>query len=124
VAQLARLHLDEESEITIACIEGEIDLSNAGELEMAISHAVPNDARGLVVNLARVDYLDSSGVSLLFNLGRRMSRRQQVFVVVVPEQTHVREILFLSGAAKALALHDSLPQALSQLRADSKEPGV
>jgi anti-anti-sigma factor len=79
MARLAQLQLHEESGITIATVDGEIDLSNAAELEMAISHAVENDALGLVVDLVRVEYLDSSGVTLLFNLARRDSRRQQAF---------------------------------------------
>jgi anti-anti-sigma factor len=116
MTQLAQLHLDDEDGILIASVEGEIDLSNAAELEVAISHAVENEALGLVVDLARVDYLDSSGVTLLFNLARRVSRRQQAFVVVVPGEAHVREILSLSGAAEALALHESLAKALSQLK--------
>ena len=113
---LAQLKLDEEDGVTIASVEGEIDLSNAAELEIAISEAVANEAVGLVVDLAEVDYLDSSGVTLLFNLSRRVSRRQQEFVVVVPGEAHVREILMLSGATEALELHDTLPGALSQLQ--------
>ena len=116
MTRLAQLQLDEEDGVTIASVEGEIDLSNAAELEMAISHAVANEAVGLVVDLAGVDYLDSSGVTLLFNLARRVSRRQQEFLVVVPGEAHVREILTLSGATEALELHDTLPEALSQLQ--------
>ena len=116
MSRLAQLQLDEEDGVTIASVEGEIDLSNAAELEMAISHAVANEAVGLVVDLAEVDYLDSSGVTLLFNLSRRVSRRQQEFVVVVPSEAHVREILTLSGATEALELQDTLPGALSHLQ--------
>lgn len=117
MTRLAQLQIDEESGVTIAAVEGEIDLSNAAELEMAVSHAVGNEAAGLVVDLAGVDYLDSSGVTLLFNLARRLSRRQQEFVIVAPAEAHVREILTLSGATDALELRDSLSEALSQLRA-------
>lgn len=116
MARLAQLQLDDEGGITIATVDGEIDLSNAAELEMAISHAVGNEALGLVVDLVRVDYLDSSGVTLLFNLARRLSRRQQAFVVVVPGEAHVREILSLSGATEALLLRESLAEALSELK--------
>ena len=115
MARLAQLQLDDEGGITIATVDGEIDLSNAAELEVAISHAVGNEALGLVVDLVRVDYLDSSGVTLLFNLARRLSRRQQAFVVVVPGEAHVREILSLSGATEALHLRESLAEALSEL---------
>ena len=114
-ARLAQLHLDDQSGITIASVDGEIDLSNAAELEVTISQAVGNEAVGLVVDLVRVDYLDSSGVTLLFNLARR-SRRQQEFVVVVPAEAHVREILSLSGAREALPLHESLAEAPSKLK--------
>ena len=116
MTRLAQLHLDEQSGITIARVDGEIDLSNAAELEVTISQAVGNEAVGLVVDLVRVDYLDSSGVTLLFNLARRLSRRQQEFVVVVPGEAHVSEILSLSGAAEALPLHESLAEALSKLK--------
>jgi anti-anti-sigma factor len=114
MSRLAQLRLDQASAIAIASVNGEIDLSNAAELEMAISQAVENEAAGLVVDLAQVDYLDSSGVTLLFNLARRVSRRQQEFLVVVPRDAHVREILTLSGATDALELRDSLPEALAQ----------
>ena len=116
MTRLAQLDLDEQKGITIASVDGEIDLSNAAELEVAISHAVGNEALGLVVDLVHVDYLDSSGVTLLFNLARRLARRQQEFVVVVPGEAHVREILSLSGAAEALALQESVADALAQLR--------
>jgi anti-anti-sigma factor len=112
---LAQLHLADESGVTVATIDGEIDLSNATELEIAISHAVGNEAAGLVVDLARVEYLDSAGITLLFNLARRVARRQQQFLVVVPGEAHVREILSLSGATGALPLHASLDDALAQL---------
>jgi anti-anti-sigma factor len=116
VTQLAQLRLDQDQGIVVASVEGEIDLSNAAELEVAISQAVGNEAVGLVVDLANVEYLDSSGVTLLFNLARRVARRQQEFAVVAPAEAHVREILTLSGAAEALSLRDSLPEALSQLQ--------
>jgi anti-anti-sigma factor len=114
MTQLAQLHVDDTRGVTVATVDGEIDLSNATELEMAISHAVANEAVGLVIDLGRVDYLDSSGVTLLFNLARRVARRQQRFAVVVPAEAHVAEILSLSGADQALPLHESLDTALAQ----------
>ena len=115
MTRLAQLDLDEQGGIMIATLDGEIDLSNAAELEVAISHAVANEALGLVVDLVRVGYLDSSGVTLLFNLARRRSRRQQELDVEVPGEAHVSEILTQSGAEETLAHHESLAEALSEL---------
>jgi anti-sigma B factor antagonist len=108
---LAELRLDHEAGLAIAHIEGEIDMSNAGELEVSISDAVANDATGVVVDLTHVRYLDSSGVALLFNLARRVARRQQQLGIVVPAETHVREILSLTGANESLSLHNTVAEA-------------
>jgi anti-anti-sigma factor len=122
MGSLAQLRFDHEDWLTIAHIEGEIDLSNASELENSISNAVANDAAGLVVDLADVRYLDSSGVSLLFNLARRVARRQQQLGIVVPADTHVREILSLTGASEALSLYDTLAEASRRTQAGPDGP--
>lgn len=112
---LATLELDERQGVTVASISGEIDLSDAGELQATISDAVPNHAAGLVIDLREVTYLDSAGVALLFELARRVARRQQQLGIVVPREAPVREILHLSGAADSLALHAALDEALERI---------
>jgi hypothetical protein len=69
-----------------------------------------------------VRYLDSSGIGLLFNLARRVSRRQQEFAVVVPSDAAVREILTLSGAQHSLSLHDSLAEPYRSSKAIDRAP--
>jgi len=115
VTRLATLELDERQGVTVASISGEIDLSDAGELQATISDAVPNHAAGLVIDLREVTYLDSAGVALLFELARRVARRQQELGIVVPREAPVREILDLSGAADSLALHAGLDEALERI---------
>ena len=82
--QLATLKLDHVRGVTVASIAGEIDLSDAGELQATISDAVPNHAAGLVVESARATYLDSAGVALRVEFARRVARRQQMLGIVVP----------------------------------------
>ena len=115
MTRLATLELDERQGVTVASISGEIDLSDAGELQATISDAVPNHAAGLVIDLREVTYLDSAGVALLFELARRVARRQQQLGIVVPREAPVREILHLSGAADSLALHAGLDEALERI---------
>lgn len=115
MTRLATLELDERQGVTVASISGEIDLSDAGELQATISDAVPNHAAGLVIDLREVTYLDSAGVALLFELARRVARRQQELGIVVPREAPVREILDLSGAADSLALHAGLDEALERI---------
>jgi anti-anti-sigma factor len=113
--RLATIDVSGDDRIPLATIRGEIDLSNAAELEVAAADAVANNAQGLVVDLAAVDYLDSSGIGLLFNLARRLARRRQGFAIVAPGQAPVRQILEVTGVSETLEVHDDLDAAIHSL---------
>lgn len=79
--------------LTVATVEGEIDISNSIELETELSHAVPNDARGLVLDLSGVTFIDSSGIRTLFGLAARLGGHQQLLHLVLPEDSPLRRTL-------------------------------
>jgi anti-anti-sigma factor len=87
--------LSEEGSVLVARISGEVDASNAGELRLVISERLPASASGLVLDLSNVSYLDSSGIHLLFDLGRRLRARRQEVRLVVPATSPVRRVLAL-----------------------------
>ena len=62
-------------------------------------HAVTNRARGLVLDLSAVTFLDSTGLRLVFRLARRLRDRQQSLRLVVPEGARISRVLSLSGVA-------------------------
>jgi anti-sigma B factor antagonist len=76
---------------------------------------VPNHVRGLVVDLSDVRYVDSSGLSPLFDLRRRLRTRRQELRVVVPPQSHVRRALELVDLDSTALLDGSLESALAEL---------
>src|SRR5206468_1276787 len=65
VTELARIEVERRGDRTVVSIDGEVDMSNAAELGAAVSAAVPNGARELVVDLTATTYLDCVEVSLL-----------------------------------------------------------
>jgi anti-anti-sigma factor len=109
--QIAELSVDQDDRVVIVRLRGEIDLSNAEALRLQIEEAVPNHAIGLIVELSLVRYLDSSGIRLLFELARRLERRQQRLVTVVEEDSPVGEILEMVEANERLNVRHSLPEA-------------
>ncbi|MEV4456954.1 STAS domain-containing protein [Microbispora sp. NPDC049633] len=50
----------------VLTVSGEIDMSNAGELEAALTDAAGDDGHALLVDLSAVEYLDSAGLTVLF----------------------------------------------------------
>jgi anti-sigma B factor antagonist len=111
VTQLATLTVEADDQVSVARVDGEIDLSNAEPLRQEIVALVPNQALGLVVDFTGVRYLDSSGIRLLFDTARRLEHRQQRMAAVVPVGTPVREILDMAGAEGSLALAETLDEA-------------
>jgi anti-anti-sigma factor len=84
-----------DDRVVVASLPEEIDLANARGLASMVSAAVPNDAAGVVLDLSGTNYLDSSGVHLIFDLADRLAARQQTLVLAVPEISNVRRVLEL-----------------------------
>jgi anti-sigma B factor antagonist len=55
----------------VLAVTGEIDMSNAAQFGAAQADALPDQGR-LAVDLTGVDYLDTSGLALLFRHARRI----------------------------------------------------
>lgn len=113
--ELATLRVRERSDIVMAAVEGEIDLSNAPGLLVELSAAVPNGARGLLLDLTGLEFLDSSGVHMLYDVADRLSTRQQRFAVVIEPDAPPRRAIELSGVEPAAWLFGDLASALAAL---------
>jgi anti-anti-sigma factor len=116
MSELARLEMSGD-DVVVARLSGEIDLSNAAQVGEDLGAGVPNSALGLVIDLTATEYLDSSGVHLVFDLAERLQRRQQQLRVVVPDGAPIRRVLRiveLDGAVPVLATVD---EAVAQIRA-------
>jgi anti-sigma B factor antagonist len=82
-----------EQRTQIAVVRGEIDLHNSPKLRIRLLHLLDeNNPTKLVLNLADVPYMDSSGVAVLVEMLRRL-RKTQGSVVLAGLQPRVRGIL-------------------------------
>ena len=113
--ELATLRVRERGGIVLAVVEGEIDLSNAPGLQVEVTTAVPNSARGLLLDLSGIDFLDSSGVHMLYDIADRLVTRQQRFAVVLEPDAPPRRAIELSGIEPAAWLYGDLSSALAAI---------
>jgi len=101
--ELARLSLETDGDVELAHLAGEIDASNVADLTKRLLDAVSNKSRALVLDLTQTSYIDSSGISLIFDAAARMkNRRQQLRLVVSPKS-------FVSEVLAAVSMQDSVP---------------
>ena len=111
--ELARVEVSQDGEIVTARVRGEVDISNAQITGDELQRAVPRSALGLVLDFRQLDFLDSSGVSMLFALARRLgSHRQQLRVVAGPDQA-VGRVLAIVDFERAAPVHGSIDDALT-----------
>ena len=116
--ELASFAADQEDDIVVGVLSGEVDLSNAAELERLIAEAVPNSVRGLVLDLSALSYIDSSGIRLLLSLAGSLRWRGQDLVLAVPAGSQSRRVFSMAGIEDSVALEATGDAARAQLRAD------
>ena len=113
---LATMHMETHGPTTVARIVGEIDASNASAFGDQLKQSVPNSALGLVVDLTATEYLDSSGVHLIFDLADALRRRQQILALVVPTDSFVGDVLGVVNVSGVVQTFETLAEALEGLR--------
>jgi anti-anti-sigma factor len=97
----------------VVLLRGEIDLGNAGELGRAIVRRVGRAGR-VLIDLTRVEFLDSVGVRLLDALAGDLTARGTATRLVVGERGPARATLRLCAFREELLAAD-LDRAAAEL---------
>lgn len=106
MSDLAQVEARVSDGVPIVCVSGEIDLSNAADVRDAIGAAVSEAATTVVVDLTGTLYLDSAGISMLFQLAERLSRSRQELRLVVPPDSPIRAVLRLTSLDQVIPVSD------------------
>jgi anti-anti-sigma factor len=93
-------------------VTGELDVSLAPRMGDQIANAVPTAARGLVVDFSGLEFIDSSGVAMLFALVRRLASRRQELRVVAPPGAAVARVLEIVEFDRAAPVDAELDAAV------------
>jgi anti-anti-sigma factor len=111
---LERLELSRRGSVVVAQVSGEVDLSNAASVTERLIASMPNTATALVLDLSGTDYLDSSGVRLIFELAQRLRNRRQELHLVVPADSNIRRVLMLTEVERVVPMAASVDAAVAQ----------
>jgi anti-anti-sigma factor len=110
---LADVRFEEAGRVVVAHLTGEIDLSNAASIGRAIHDEIPNHAAGLVLELGDVEYLESAGIQLIYQLREDLRIRGQIMRLVVPPHSVVGDTLKLTRLDGQLEVYETLAAALN-----------
>jgi len=92
-------------------LQGELDLYNAHEVRQALADAAEEAPERLIVDLAAVEFVDSTALGVLVE-GRARLANRRAFLIAAPA-AETRRALEVSGLERHLSVHDSVDGALA-----------
>jgi anti-anti-sigma factor len=109
--RLADVEFDSNDRGVVARVIGEIDLSNAASLGAALVDAMPNHERRLILDMSAVEYLDSAGIQLIYQLRERLHARGQNLALVIPTPSPSHDALRLAGLTQHVEMAETVEEA-------------
>jgi anti-sigma B factor antagonist len=106
------IHVESTAQATIVAVEGEVDLYSSPGLRQEIKRQLKKKPAVLVVELSRVDYMDSSGVATLVEALKNLTRdggRLRLAGLTDP----VKQVFRFAHLDKVFDLRTTLDEALS-----------
>ena len=96
----------------VVALHGELDQVDAASVAAALT-AVAAPGPEIIVDLAALTFIDSSGVAALAH-GRREARRAGGNLVLAAPQQQVRRVLAITRLSDAFSVHASVDEATGQ----------
>ena len=98
----------------VLAVQGEVDLSNAPDLRNQLRDLLETQRRNVVVDLSKVDYMDSSGIAVLIE-GMRWAQRTKARLVLAAPSQQVRMVMELAKLDAFFVTEPSVEQAIARL---------
>jgi anti-sigma B factor antagonist len=93
-------------------LEGEVDVYTAPVLRQAILDQVESGVKHLLINLTRVEYLDSTGLGILIGGVKRLKEQGGTLRLVGPS-ARIQRIFEITGLNKIFDVYATEPDALA-----------
>lgn len=102
----------DENGIEVVEVEGEIDVYTAPDLRELLIALVNEQHYRLVINLDKVEFIDSTGLGVLVG-GLKRVRAHDGWVELVCAEERVIKIFEITGLAKVFGVHASVNEAIN-----------
>ncbi len=97
---------------TVVEVGGEIDVYTAPKLRERIVELVESGSYNLVIDMERVEFLDSTGLGVLVG-GLKRVRAHDGSLRLVCTQDRILKIFRITGLTKVFPIHDSVDDAVA-----------
>jgi anti-sigma B factor antagonist len=107
----------EKDGIRVVDVEGEIDVYTAPRLRELLIELVNKGDYQLVVNMEKVEFLDSTGLGVLVG-GLKRVRAHDGSLDLVCRQERILKIFRITGLTKVFGIHDTVEEAIKARKSE------
>jgi anti-anti-sigma factor len=98
-------------QVVVIGVSGELDLASSPELEHELARSTASGAELLIIDLRRLEFMDSTGLSVLVRAHQKATQGGKRFAIVKGPQ-QVQRLLSLTGVAERLTVVDAPEELL------------
>jgi anti-sigma B factor antagonist len=98
--------------VRVVAVRGELDIATSPQVRELLADAAMDQAHPLVVDLARCDFIDSTGLAALLH-GAKPTQNGESRLAIVSPEGDVRRVLELTAIDKSIPVFASLEQAVA-----------
>lgn len=105
---------DRKADAVILAVSGKLDANTAKTFEDKILGVIGSGAQRLVVDLAQLEYVSSSGLRVFLLAAKRLHSTDRKIVLCALKE-HVRQVFDLAGFSSILSIYNSRDEAVKAL---------
>jgi anti-sigma B factor antagonist len=109
--------------LRLITVSGEIHVTTAPDFSMRLNDAIAAGSRGVVIDLSEVEFIDSTGLSVLLNGLRRVTRAQGKLALVISNPTVLR-LFEITRLDSTFDIYSTREAALAGVQAGGSDDGA
>ncbi|MFH9011012.1 STAS domain-containing protein [Streptomyces sp. NPDC017943] len=107
--------ISREEDLAVAALPEDVDFFTSADVRAAGEELLDGGCRYLVLDTTPVDYIDSTGITVLLTFWQRLEAAGGALLVAVPDE-HLRWRLRTLGLTGVMPVVPTLPEAVSRAR--------
>lgn len=100
----------DDGDWSVLVVRGEVDVFTAPKLRERIIELIEKGRHDIVVDLAGVSFMDSTGLGILVGCLKRVKEREGSLALAGPQRPVMR-VLTITGLSRVFPIHESVAQA-------------
>lgn len=115
------MKVKEEQGFSVIEVEGEIDVYTAPSFKCELINLIDSGARDIIIDLSKVDYMDSTALGALINGLKRLNDLDGNLVLVCPN-SGIRQHFFHTGLDKIFDICNTVEEATNTITSLNSDP--